>query len=449
MSTRRKRAGYGVGDFALNLHWNAIGMFLIFFYTDHLGLPPATAGATFLVASVWDALLDPLAGTLADRTRTRWGRFRPYILIGGPALALALPLAFTDPGLKGVALTIFVLASHMLLRTAYAFVSIPYAALSARIARDPEERSRLAGVRMLFGTAATVVSAVAIPTIAAQTPGPDGWTIAAGVMGALSVLGFIACAAGTREPIEAGQRPIRGSWRVELAHELSAYTAMVRASPSLRRVIVIIVLTSIALTMFSKMILYFFKYVLVAEAAAPLALFLLTGGAALSIPLWVWLSIRMGKRRAWMIASWAAAATFAGFYLFGSASLPVACFFLFMVGATSSAFAVLFWSMLPDTVEESELASGSRGEAKTFGLAIFAQKTALGINGLLVGLLLPAIGFAANRPQSADSVHGIVAIMTLIPLVGVVLGMLVMRGYDLSADAHAAIRTQIETNTAR
>ncbi|MEJ6010800.1 glycoside-pentoside-hexuronide (GPH):cation symporter [Novosphingobium aquae] len=448
MSTRRMRAGYGVGDFALNLHWNAIGMFLIFFYTDHLGLAPAAAGATFLVASVWDALLDPLAGTLADRTRSRWGRFRPYILVGGPVLALALPLAFTDPGLTGAALTAFVLASHMLLRTAYAFVSIPYAALSARIARDPDERSRLAGVRMLFGTAATIVSAVAIPTIAAQTPGADGWTIAAGMMGMLSILGFAACVVWTREPVEVDTPPVSRGWRTELVRELSAYAAMVRASPSLRRVIAIIMLTSVALTMFSKMILYFFKYVLMAEASAPLALFLLTGGAALAIPLWVWLSIRRGKRKAWMIASWAAAANFAGFYLLGSASFTLACIFLFLVGATTSAFAVLFWSMLPDTVEESELASGSRGEAKTFGLAIFAQKTALGINGLLVGLLLPAIGFVANRPQSAESVHGIVAIMTLIPLAGVVLGMAVMRGYGLSADAHAAIRARIGGTTA-
>lgn len=447
MSVRARRAGYGVGDFALNLHWNAIGMFLIFFYTDHLGLSPVVAGTTFLVASLWDAVLDPIAGMMADRTRTRHGRYRPYLLFGGPALALALPVAFIAPAMTGAALAAFVLASHLALRTAYAFVSIPYAALSARIASEPDERSRLAGSRMLFGTLGTVVSAVGIPLTAAHFGGAVGWTIAAAATGSISLLALLLCAFLTREPADLSCPPEK-TWREALGEEIFAYAAMVRGSPSLRRVVGIIVLTSIALTMFSKMLLYFFKYVLHAEDAAPLALFLLTGGAALAIPVWVLLSIRLGKLRTWMIASWAAIAVFGLFYLFGDHSLAAASTFLALVGMTTSAFAVLFWSMLPDTVEESELASGARGEAKTFGLAIFAQKVALGINGLLVGLLLPAIGFVANQPQSATSEHGIVAIMTLVPLAGVIAGMFVMRGYGLSAESHAAIRAALAERSA-
>src|SRR5258708_19475655 len=166
---------FGAGDFAFNLYWQSISLYLLFYYTDAVGVSAGTAGLIDMVASIWDGLIDPLVGAAADRTRTRWGGYRPYILFGAVPLALAFGLLYYRPPFEGAALVGFVLVAHLLFRTLYATVNVPYAALTARMTRDARERATLSGARMLFSTVAAMVVALTTQPIAQAVTGrPDG-----------------------------------------------------------------------------------------------------------------------------------------------------------------------------------------------------------------------------------------------------------------------------------
>src|SRR6056297_2609052 len=144
-----KKSGYALGDTGLNVYWQGISLFLFFFYTEVMGLSPGTAGFTVFVASLWDGLTDPWMGGIADRTRSRFGRFRPYLLWAPPLLALAFVLTFWVPeGLSPTLLPAYALLTHLLLRTLYTVVAVPYSALSARITQVSQVRASLAGWRM-------------------------------------------------------------------------------------------------------------------------------------------------------------------------------------------------------------------------------------------------------------------------------------------------------------
>jgi len=143
---------FAAGDFGFNLYWQSLSLYLLFFYTDSVGLTAAAAGLIYMVASIWDGLVDPVVGVLAGRTRSRWGRYRPYLLFGAPPLALAFTLLYFRPPLAGTMLVAAMLGAHLLFRSLYAVVNVPYAALTARITQRADERATISGLRMLFST---------------------------------------------------------------------------------------------------------------------------------------------------------------------------------------------------------------------------------------------------------------------------------------------------------
>ena len=184
-----RKLGFTVGDYACNLYWQSLSIFLLFFYTDAVGLPAATAGLIYMVASIWDGMIDPVIGAFADRTRSRWGRYRPYVLLAAVPLALAFCLLYFHPPLKGWGLGVWLLAAHMIFRTAYAVLSIPYTSLNARITSSsrscgsawaviPSRPTIVSAVIRQFTIASSTASTVA--RYSGVRPGPD--TMAAGTV---------------------------------------------------------------------------------------------------------------------------------------------------------------------------------------------------------------------------------------------------------------------------
>jgi len=167
----RRTIAFASGDFAFNLYWQSISLYLLFYYTEAVGLSAAAAGLIYLVASIWDGFADPLIGMAADRVRTRWGRYRPFLLFGAVPLALAFGLLYFRPPLQGTALVLVAMAAHLLFRSAYALVNVPYAALTARITRSASDRGNIAGIRMVFATCAYVLVARTTQPIAQAVTG--------------------------------------------------------------------------------------------------------------------------------------------------------------------------------------------------------------------------------------------------------------------------------------
>lgn len=440
MSFGRKLA-LGAGDFGFNLYWQTASLYLLFFYTDVLGLPPATAGGIYMVALIWDAALDPLIGSLADRARTRYGRYRPYLLFGGVPLALVFAASFFAPGGSGSMAIAVTAVLHVAFRTLYAAISIPYAALFARITRDARLRADLAGFRMVCATLAAVfVAGGTLPIVRAlSTPEAprQGWILLGLIFGAIAclLLLLVGWAARGYDDEEEQKAPPR---------DLRAMARSLLANRALLIVLGAVMVSSFANTLYGKNLLYYFKYVVHRAELASAAMAMVALGAALLVPLFAWIARTRGKRAAWLIGS---VPSLLGLLLWrwgdDGSSLPVLFSALGLYAFGTAAYVVCFWSMLPDTVEYGEWKSGVRTESLVFGLAVLGQKVALGLGAGFLGIALAHVGYVANAEQAPETIEGIKRMMFWFPLAGWFASVALIVFYPLGLKEHARIVDEI------
>ena len=164
--SNRQRIGYGIGDIAICFYWSGVGLYLLYFYTDIVGISPYLAGWIYALGIAWDAVTDPFMGYLAERTSSPRGRYRPYILFGTIPLALSVVLLFWVPPLEGLSLFLCLVVINVFHRTCFTIVSVPYSSLTPRITSDSEERTKLTTARMIgasFGT--LLMSSLGFPII--------------------------------------------------------------------------------------------------------------------------------------------------------------------------------------------------------------------------------------------------------------------------------------------
>jgi len=437
------RIGFGVGDFGFLLVWQGTTLFLMYFYTDVLGIDPFLAGAIYMAAMIWDAITDPIIAAMAERTRTRWGRYRPWIALGAIPFGVSFALAFSPPAILPAAPWIWALATHLLLRTAYTVVSMPFNSMQARLTSDSNERTTLAGFRMVGAASGGLLIVVLMPLVvrAFSVRGEAyGYFVAASLAGAMAAAGLLYCAIAMREPNVGLEAPPENS----LLEDILAIPSLFRSNGPLVRVFGVIVIGSICLGMFGKNILYHFKYDVGREDLITTALVLPAILLVVSTPFWVWLSKRRSKRDALSFGLIIALAGYVFFFFNPSQFLPGAFAAIALIGFGGAALPVMFWAMLPDTIEYGECHSGIRAESRTFGFATFAQKAAVGINALLLGAMLSRVGFEANSVQTASTLFAMKGIMTLVPAVGTVVILAILRGYRLDQAAHDALVRELE-----
>jgi GPH family glycoside/pentoside/hexuronide:cation symporter len=433
-----RKLGFTVGDYACNLYWQSLSIFLLFFYTDAVGLPAATAGLIYMVASIWDGMIDPVIGALADRTRSRWGRYRPYVLLAAVPLALAFCLLYFHPPLKGWGLGVWLLAAHMIFRTAYAVLSIPYTSLNARITSSTSERSTLAGMRMIFATLAGFTIAFCTQPLVGMLGGGDasrGFLLTAAVFGLVATAIFPIVFFSTQEPVGAGDEdpPLK----------LADYWRAVRANRAFWVVMAGIITAVICSTALGKSVLYYFKYYLQDEAASRMALSIPALAGLVVIPAWLLATRIVGKRNAWFLATGWGLVGLAAFALVDVRDPGLMIGFLLYMSVCSLGLALTFWSMLPDTVEYGEWTSGLRAESFVFGLGQFFLKVAMGLGAGLFGLALDLVGYVPNVAQTPQTLQGMKTIMVVMPAVGLALGALAMLFHPLKRGVHESIVEQL------
>lgn len=430
----RQIVGLTLGDFGCNLFWQSISLYLLFFYTDAVGLTPAVAGLIYMVASIWDGITNPIMGVIAERTHSRWGKYRPYILWASPFLCASFVWAYYKPPLSGMYLVAFMLASHVMLRTFYAVISIPYSSLSARLTSSTRTRTTIAGFRMIFAMCAGIVVAYFTqPIVSAAGRGAParGFEWAAAVFSAIALLVFPVVFLSTREPAESsGSRQRVGTmdyWR-SLRSNLAFWIVMIEITCVVGCV-----------TAFGKSILYYFKYYLQDPAASQWALTWDSAAGLVILPIWMIVERYLGKRNAWFLGS---AFGFAGLLLFATreihSTVVMICFTVYMQ-IPLLGLSMTFWSMLPDTVEYGEYLTGVRAEAFVFGLGQFILKVALGLGAGGFGLALAYVGFRPDIAQSAATLGGMRAIMYVFPLVLLGIGVIAMYFYPMRRGTHEAI----------
>jgi GPH family glycoside/pentoside/hexuronide:cation symporter len=421
---------FASGDFACNLYWQSLSFFLLFFYTDALRLSPAVAGLVLLVGSIWDGLADLLVGIHAERSRRD---YRWFLSAGAVPLGLGFVLLYVAPPLEGAALVAAVLAMHLLFRALYAFVNIPYSAMTARITGDSAQRAQISGLRMLFGTAAALVVALGTEHIAALRPGGLAGTqgyLAAGLLFGLTGA-VLLLVVGRASPAAHG----RGQARVPILAAMRVL-ARNRAFVTLNLAMAGVGMAATALT---RSVLYYFSYVVGDSTGGPAALAMMGFAGALFVPVWMAIGGRTGMRGLWFASAVLGLAAVGIFAAAGGSDGWTAQLFLVVMQAALVGFNLVFWAMLPDTVEYGEHRAGVRVEALGFGVSALVQKFALGLAAALMGLVYQLVGYRPDAAQTAETVAGIRWVMLAMPALCFGLSALVMGANPLRRGAHAAI----------
>ena len=438
--TLKTRLGYGIGDIAICLYWSGVGLYLLYFYTDVVGISPSLAGLIYGIGMLWDAVTDPFMGYVAERTRTKWGVYRPYLLFGNVPLALSFVLLFWVPPFEGAMLFSFLLLTNLLHRTCFTIVSVPFSSLTPRITSDSQERTNLTGFRMLGAQTGTNLMALLAFPIIFWVGGEDessGFL----VLGAIAGLTALAIHAVTFMTVKEPENDL-GIERV--GGSLAEAAQAVAKNGPFWLVFSATLIVGITTIFFGNNLIYYTKYALNLHEYQGTILF--TSGiiAFLSIPIWWAISNRIGKKLTWLISSSITLIALVSFYLYPISQLNELLVLVGFIGFGSGAGGILFWSMLPDTIEYGEVHTGVRSESSLYGFMTFAQKGSIAFAIIILGLVLDAIGFQANEIQTESTIADMKAIMTLIPIVGIASSLVIIYFYPIDAKMHKELLKQLK-----
>ncbi|MEV5655656.1 MFS transporter [Streptomyces sp. NPDC052291] len=422
--SRRVRFGYASGSLVTGTFTTLPGLLLLPYLTDTLGVGAALAGAVVFLPKAWDVVLNPFVGRASDRTRTRWGSRRPYVLWGGLVMALGFVLTFAGP-LPGAAGAWFTAAGYLLTATAFAFFQVPYVAMPAELADREEDRMRLVAGRVaVIGVAALVTGAAAPALVDAGGGGLAGHRYA-GAFGAVVVaLGAVWVFAGTRT---AGRAPRVAADGPTLREQFAA----ARANPPFMALLRCVVLQSVATGVLLAGAPYFADHVLHDSSGVGPLVAAFVAPNLLTMPLWS----RLRGPRGYALAS---ALFVAGCLLFlASPVLPQGAVLVTMaLAGTGHAGQLLFlYAMLPDCVARDTARTGRRQGGVLSGVFTTAEGLGVAVGPFLYGLVLQLTGYVSSgtgdaAAQSPTARVGILAGFGALPALAAVAAVLLLRAYD-------------------
>ena len=437
----KEKISYACGDVASNFYWRVFDVFLFIFYTDVFGLHPAAVGTMMLVTRLIDAFSDPIMGALADRTQTRFGKFRPYLLWGIIPLVSAGVLVFTVPDLDSDGKLIWAYATYIFMMLAYTFINVPYGALLGVMTGESQERTTLTSFRFIGAFSGGSLVAYFTPTLVTQLGQGDqafGWQLTMGLYGIISAILFMISFYNTRERIAPPQTtptPIR----TDLKDLLNNKPWLILFSLAL------IVMMTITLRASSGT--FYFKYYVGREDLIGSFSFVYMIALALGAACTPLMTKFFDKRTLLMILMIIVAVLSSAFYFLNKSQVNLMFALQIIIGFCLGPKSPLVFSMYADTADYSQWKNGRRATAMVFSAAAFAQKLGGAFAGAMMGWLLGSLGYVANQVQSSDSSHGIVLLMTLIPGVFAVISVFIIRFYSLSDAAVIKLQADLKQRT--
>lgn len=453
--TLKEKIGYGFGDMASSMFWKLFGSYLMIFYTDIFGLPAAVVGTMFLITRVWDSAFDPIVGIVADRTHTRWGKFRPYLLYLALPFALIGILTFTTPALSDTGKLIYAYVTYSLMMMVYSAINVPYASLLGVMSSDTKTRNILSTYRMTFAYIGSFIALLLFMPMANYFSGEStvpadeqqGWAMAVIVIAVMCAVLFYFCFAFTRErvkPIKEKQSPLKEDIRNLLGNK--PWWILLGAG------VAALVFNSIR----DGATVYYFKYFVVEADYSTVSFlgvsFVLSGlylavgqvanivGVILAAPI----SNRIGKKLTYMGAMSIATVLSVIFYWFGRGDLVLIFVFQIFISICAGSIFPLLWSMYADCADYSELKTGNRATGLIFSSSSMSQKFGWAIGSALTGWLLAYFGFKANVVQSEEAIRGIKMFLSFLPAVGTVLSVIFISMYPLSEKKMKVITAELE-----
>jgi GPH family glycoside/pentoside/hexuronide:cation symporter len=405
----KEKIGYSLGDTASHFVWDMVGFWLLFFYTDVYGISAAAAGTIMLVARFWDMAIDPVIGVVSDRTNTRWGKFRPYILFGAIPYSILAILTFTTPNLGATGKIVYAGATYVLLMTAYAAINLPYSALGAVMTNDTYERAGLNTYRFIAGfTGQFVVTGLAL-TLAEFFGGGDkakGFQYTVFLFAGLSLVFFFITFKTTRERVQPPKEQVN-SLKEDIKNLFNNKAWIILA--------LVGIISFIMFAMQNAAIAYYFKYYLGRENNVQLFNVIGTVALIVALPLSKPLAKRFGNKNVFIGSSLISGLFFLLIYIAGVNDLTTIYIFNIIAKMAYAPAVPLLWTMIADSADYGEWKTGRRSTGLYFSAAVFAQKAGWGIGAAIAGWILAASGFVPNLIQNDTAITGIKLLVSVIP----------------------------------
>ncbi len=435
------KLAYGSTDFGFAFTDSAIAIVYMIFLTNVIGLALEAVFIITLIRMTWDYVNDPVIGFITDRTRTRWGRRRPYLLFGIIPYGLAFAMLWWRPPFTSeVWLVVYYAAAWLIYDTILTFVSMPYFALTPELTQDYDERTSLTSYRMAFSIIGSLVAyTVWLMVLGDRTPENANhiFTVAA-IFGALSALPmlFTFLSAKEKEAYASQSQP-------SLRESLKA----VRANRPFMFASGIFLFTWTAISVIEPTLLYFLKYRMkLPDDSADIVAGTVFVAALLVLPFWLWISKKTDKRKSYIAGMIFLSAVMCSL-IFVSPSLgfPVILVLAALAGVGVSAVHVLTWAMIPDAVEVDELSSGHRHEGIFYALVTLFRKIAASVAVSLIPLVWKVSGYVADAPQQSEKAITAIRIMVgPVPSLFLLGGIIFALFYPLSREVHRKTREKIE-----
>ncbi|HEX8614344.1 MAG TPA: MFS transporter [Telluria sp.] len=432
----REKISYGLADMGFNFYWANIATFLMMFYTDVYGISAAAAASMMFVIKIVNAFTDPLIGAVADRTSTRFGKFRPYLVWMALPLAGAGVLTYTTPDLGETGKLAWAYGTYLLMMVCYTCINIPYNALSGVMSSEPQERSTINGLRFIFAFAGSMLVTAATPAMVGFLGAGNeqrGWQLTMLAWGVFASLLFATTFFNTRERIAP---PPQQKTRVrdDIADLAGNRPWMV--------LFFLALIIMVSITLRTTTAAYYFKYVVgrpeLLASFLPAYMAAAAAGAALTPVM-----TRFVDKKTLMMVLMSLTALLSGAFFFVGPEQIAAMYALqIALGLVLGPKSPLAFSMYADTADYNEWRTGRRATAMTFAAATFSQKLGTALAVAVIGAVFTALGYVPNAAQSSGSQAGIVWLMSFIPALFALLAVAVMFFYNL--DSHKLRQIQAD-----
>ncbi|MFC1879824.1 MFS transporter [Chloroflexota bacterium] len=432
MRTRTK-VGYSIGDMGISISYFAVGFFFLYYLTDIVGMDPYIAGLAMFIGKLWDGINDPLMGILSDRTRSRFGRKRVYILFGALPFAISFILLWVIP-LGSPQWLQFILAvlTMTLYATAYTLVVVPYMALVPVMTTDYDERTQITGIRASLSTFGTILGGSAALLLSSFTDELVGLRTITITFGIFTFFSLIIAAQSVK-----GIEEQAASKNVIMEYGWSHYFTILKN----RNVFILLLmkfLGAIATGSLSAALPYFAEHILGDQGKSTIGLAIYVSVSALFIPLWNRASRRHDKRKLLLIGNCATAAVlFAIGFLVGENMSILFYAGCVLLGIAMSSYLLIPYSLVPDLVEVYEHQTNERHESTFFGLWITVHQLGISFSGLILGFSLSILGYEGEAVgQTASALLAVRGGFGIIPGLFFILAAVALQGYGISREVY-------------
>ena len=449
----KEKIAYGLGDAASSMFWKIFGMYSLFFYTDVFGITAAAAGTMFLIARLWDSFFDVFVGIAADRTKTKWGKYRPYLLWFAIPFAVMGVFTFYAPSFSSIGKLVYAYITYSLMMIVYSLINVPYASLLGAISADPKERNQLSSYRMSFAFIGSFVTFMLLQPLidffsktfdnnnikqlahtaeASVSTSVTGWVMGVGVIGVICVILFLLCFSWTKERVQQIESEENVSIKTDLKNLFHNAPWWILVATGLAALLFNAVRDSVAIYYFRDFVKLNYKmagtgwdittiYFLVGQAANLIGVM-----AAPSI------SAKYGKKKTYMIAILLAGLLSIVFYFIPNNIVWILTL-QFLISIFAGYVLPLLWSMFADIVDHQELLTGRRATGLIFSSSSMSQKLGWALGAALSGWILAWFNYIPDAvTQSADTIFGEKLMISLLPAACCVLAFLGMFFYPLS-----------------